>query len=182
MPPILPPESPLRLVHRGDPSEAGWGGGALTNKHKQSCGSWGQAEPCARSWRPKFNLGPACPDLPVNAGRETRRAACRTWSRSMRSRKYLFGQTRAESSPSTSLRLFNHSFLLPFLNIHRIPTHGLARCADIHHRGYFCLFFFVSLLAPFQNFNLISLFLCLPHSRGKPLRRCCFTYLRLCPQ
>lgn len=42
----------------------------------------------ARSWRPEFDLGWACSGLPLNAGRDTQRAACGTWSRLMRKRKH----------------------------------------------------------------------------------------------
>lgn len=118
-----------------------------------------QAEPCAepraRSWRPQFDLGRASPGLPVNAGLEAHQAACRTWRGSMRNRKYNSGQTRAQWSLSTSLRLLNDPPPAPSLNIHRIPAHGLAqRISIIHHRRYF-----LSSPSLFQNFNLISLFL-----------------------
>lgn len=41
------------------------GGGGLKNKHKQS-----RAGGERRSWRLQFDLGRACPGLPLNAGRE----------------------------------------------------------------------------------------------------------------
>lgn len=36
MPPILPPESPLSLVHPGVPSEAGWGVGGEWGADQQT--------------------------------------------------------------------------------------------------------------------------------------------------
>lgn len=48
-----------------EPEGGGGGGDGLKNKHKQS-----RAGGERRSWRLQFDLGRACPGLPLNAGRE----------------------------------------------------------------------------------------------------------------
>lgn len=89
----------------------------------------------ARSWRPEFDLGWACPGLPLNAGRDTHRAARQTWSRLMRKRKHSSWQKRHGSVlPPHSIYLWIPLFVsFPTANRFR----HLARCGSIHHRGYF---------------------------------------------
>lgn len=106
---VLEEESPdtcvcCRSLQRGRaaeaiPVEAEGGKRTEKNKHKQSRGSWGQAGPRARSWRPQFDLGRACPGLPLNAGWETHQAARRTWTGSMRKENTTPGKQGHSSLP-----------------------------------------------------------------------------------
>lgn len=96
-------------------------------------GPW---QPRARDlWRPEFDLGWACSGLPLNAGRDTQRAACGTWSRLMRKRKHSSWQKWHSSLlPPHSIFLWIPLFV-SFPTFNRFQH--LARCGSIHHRGYF---------------------------------------------
>lgn len=123
----------------------------------------------ARSWRPEFDLGWACLGLPLNAGRDTQRAACGTWSRLMRKRKHSSWQ-KCHSSLLPPHSIFLWIPLCLFPNIQQIPALGLVR----EHSSQRLLSFF----APFQNFNLISLsvFMSLSVVQERGPLKCCFLH------
>lgn len=137
----------------GDP----WGGSEREtdrkkNKHKQSGGSWGEAELRAHRWRPQFDLGQACPSLPLNAGWETHQAACRTWTSSMRKENAAWGKQRHGLPPPCSILLttpffFHFSTLIRFQHM---AWPGVYTCKCSPQKILVLLLLF-PLFTPFQT-------------------------------
>lgn len=144
----------------------------LENKHKQSGDRWQRAELWSWPWPGKSRPASQC----WEGGRcGHTKAAYRIWSDSMKKKNSRVGQ-QGHNSPPPPRSVFLLILSLICLCLGTLQKQPPQRTLSLH-RLWLPLF-----THSFAGFNLISLFLCWLHGRGKASERCCFTYLRLCPQ